>query len=88
MICEFSTNAGRVGGRWEGYPLLLLRHTDLKSGVTRVNPVAYVRDAGRYLIFAAIGEHHTAGWYHNLKAQPHSRVELGARRSMSSSPRP
>jgi hypothetical protein len=38
MIREFRANAGWVGGRWEGYPLLLLYPTDAKSGVIRTSP--------------------------------------------------
>ncbi len=78
IIGEFRANAGRVGGLWDGYPLLLLHHTGAKSGVSRVNPVAYLGDAGRYVIFAANGGASSSpGWYHNLKAQPHTRIEVG-----------
>jgi hypothetical protein len=55
MIREFPANGGRVSGRREEYSLLLLHHTGAKPGVTRANPVAYLGDAGRYVIFAAIG---------------------------------
>jgi hypothetical protein len=55
MIREFRANGGRVSGRREEYSLLLLHHTGAKPGVTRANPVAYLGDAGRYVIFAAIG---------------------------------
>jgi hypothetical protein len=37
IIAEFRANEGRVGGMWEGTPLLL-HHTGAKSGVSRVNP--------------------------------------------------
>jgi F420H(2)-dependent quinone reductase len=55
VIHEFRANSGRVGGMWEGTPLLLLHHTGAKSGASRVNPVAYLRDDGRYFIWAANG---------------------------------
>ena len=56
VIGEFRTNSGRVGGMWEETPLLLLHHTGAKSGVSRVNPVAYLPDDGRYFIWAATEE--------------------------------
>ena len=44
VIAEFRANSGRVGGTWEETPLLLLHHTGAMSGVSRVNPVAYLPD--------------------------------------------
>jgi hypothetical protein len=38
VIGEFRANRGRVGGIWEGTPLLLLHHIGAKSGVSRVKP--------------------------------------------------
>jgi hypothetical protein len=60
IIAEFRANSGRVGGTWEGTPLLLLHHTGAKSGASRVNPVAYLPDDERYLIWAANGGAPTA----------------------------
>ena len=39
VIEEFRANAGRVGGQFEGTPVLLLHTTGAKSGLERVNPV-------------------------------------------------
>jgi deazaflavin-dependent oxidoreductase (nitroreductase family) len=78
IIEEFHANEGRVGGMFEGMPLLLLHHTGAKSGQDRVNPLAYLPDDGRYVIFASKGgapEH--PAWYHNLKAHPDVRIEVG-----------
>ena len=41
IIEEFRANEGRVGGPFEGATLLLLHHRGAKSGVERVNPLAY-----------------------------------------------
>ena len=46
VIREFRARGGRVGGVFEGTPLLLLRHAGAESGATRVNPVGYLRDGG------------------------------------------
>jgi deazaflavin-dependent oxidoreductase (nitroreductase family) len=78
IIAEFRAGAGRVGGPWEDIPLLLLHHTGAKSATARVNPVAYLPDSSRYFIWAANGgaPNHPA-WYHNLKAHPITRIEVG-----------
>jgi deazaflavin-dependent oxidoreductase (nitroreductase family) len=78
LIDEFRANDGRVGGVWEGTPLLLLHHTGAKSGASRVNPVGYLPDAPSYLIFASNGgAPSNPGWYHNLKAHPEVTIEIG-----------
>ncbi len=78
VIEEFHANEGRVGGMFEGMPLLLLHHTGAKSGKSRVNPLAYQADGGRYVIFASkAGAPTNPDWYHNLKAQPNVRIEVG-----------
>jgi deazaflavin-dependent oxidoreductase (nitroreductase family) len=79
VIGEFRANSGRVGGMWEGTPLLLLHHTGALTGVNRVNPVAYMPDDGRYFIWAANGgaPKHPA-WYRNLKENPVTRIEVSS----------
>ena len=79
IIDEFHANGGRVGGMFEGTPLLLLHHTGAKSGKSRINPLAYMSDGGRYVIFASKGGAPTnPDWYHNLKANPHVAIEVGS----------
>jgi deazaflavin-dependent oxidoreductase (nitroreductase family) len=79
IIAEFRANEGRVGGIWEGTPLLLLHHTGAKSGLSRVNPVAYLRDDDRYLLWAANGgAPKNPDWYHNLDAHTNTRIEVGS----------
>jgi deazaflavin-dependent oxidoreductase (nitroreductase family) len=78
IIEEFRANEGRVGGMFEGSPLLLLHHTGARSGAERVNPLAYQADDGRYVIFASKGGAPMhPGWYYNLKAHPRARIEVG-----------
>jgi deazaflavin-dependent oxidoreductase (nitroreductase family) len=74
----FRANGGKVGGMWEGRPLLLLTTTGAKSGQRRTNPVMYLRDGDRLLIFASKGGAPTnPDWYHNLVAHPEVTVEVG-----------
>jgi deazaflavin-dependent oxidoreductase (nitroreductase family) len=67
-----------VGGNFEGAPLLLLHHTGARSGKPRLNPVMYLKDGDRYLVFASKGGAPTnPDWYHNLKAHPDLSIEVG-----------
>jgi deazaflavin-dependent oxidoreductase (nitroreductase family) len=78
VIEEFRANDGRVGGMFEGRPLLLLHHTGARSGAARVNPLVYLADGGRYVIFASkAGAPTNPDWYHNLVANPDATVEIG-----------
>jgi deazaflavin-dependent oxidoreductase (nitroreductase family) len=78
IIEEFHANEGRVGGTFKGLPLLLLHHIGAKSGKSRVNPLAYQSDDGRYVVFASKGGAPTnPDWYHNLMAQPNVTIEVG-----------
>jgi deazaflavin-dependent oxidoreductase (nitroreductase family) len=78
VIEEFRANHGKVGGHFEGAPLLLLHTTGARSGKTRINPMMYLADAGRYLVFASkAGSDSNPAWYHNLLAHPEVRIEVG-----------
>jgi deazaflavin-dependent oxidoreductase (nitroreductase family) len=79
VIEEFHANDGRVGGMFEGMTLLLLHHAGAKSGTSRINPLAYQPDGDRYVIFASkAGAPTNPDWYHNLKAHPDVKIEVGA----------
>ena len=78
IIREFRANEGRVGGMFEGATLLLLHHTGAKSGKRRINPLGYLSDQGRYVVFASkAGAPTNPDWYHNLKAHPNVTIEVG-----------
>jgi deazaflavin-dependent oxidoreductase (nitroreductase family) len=77
-IEEFRANKGKVGGMWEGRPLLLLTTTGAKSGKRHTTPTMYLRDGDRLLVFASKGGAPTnPDWYHNLLAHPEVTVEVG-----------
>ena len=79
VIEEFRANGGRVGGIFKGNPLLLLHHTGARSGRSRINPLAYQSDNGRYVVFASkAGAPTNPDWYHNLKAHPEVTIEVGS----------
>lgn len=78
IIKEFRANAGKVGGVFEGKPVLLLHHTGAKSGTPRVNPLMYQPVDAGIAIFASKGGAPTnPDWYHNLLAHPHAEIEVG-----------
>lgn len=77
-IKEFRDNHGRVGGGFAGAPLLLLHTTGARTGEPRINPMMYLQDGGRYLVFASkAGADTNPAWYHNLKAHPDAQIEIG-----------
>lgn len=80
IIEEFRANQGRVGGEWDGSPLILVHHVGAKSGVERVTPLGcFPLPGGRYALVASNGGSAThPNWYYNLKANPTITVEVGA----------
>jgi deazaflavin-dependent oxidoreductase (nitroreductase family) len=79
IIEEFRANEGRVGGGYEGRPMLLLTTTGARTGRTHTSPLVYLPDDGRVIVFASRGGAPTnPGWYHNLRAHPTVTVEVGS----------
>ena len=78
IIEEFRANEGKVGGPFEGAPLLLLHTVGAKSGQARVNPMMYQRVPGGYAVFASKGGAPVnPDWYHNVLAHPRVSAEIG-----------
>ena len=78
VIENFRANGGKVRGRGEGRPVLLLTTTGAKSGQRRTHPMMYLHDGDHLLVFAAKGGAPTnPDWYHNLLAHPEVTVEVG-----------
>jgi deazaflavin-dependent oxidoreductase (nitroreductase family) len=78
IIDEFRANGGKVGGPFEGAPLLLLHTVGVKTGQARVNPVMYLADGDNHVVFASkAGAPTNPDWYHNLVANPRASIEVG-----------
>jgi deazaflavin-dependent oxidoreductase (nitroreductase family) len=78
----YRATGGRIGHRVPGAPpMLLLDHTGARSGIRRTSPLVYVRDGDDVVIVASKGGYpkHPA-WYHNLKANPDTTVQIGSER--------
>ena len=71
-VAEFRANEGRVGGYFEGAPMVLLHHRGRKSGREYVNPTMYLphdTEPDIIYVFATKGGAPTnPDWYHNLTA--------------------
>jgi deazaflavin-dependent oxidoreductase (nitroreductase family) len=80
-IAEFRANEGRVGGVFEGAPLVLVHHRGRKSGREYVNPIMYLpedADDSIIYVFATKGGAPTnPDWYYNLTAAGEGSVERG-----------
>ena len=78
IIEEFRANEGRVGGQFEGAPLLLLHSVGARSGEERINPMMYQAVGDAYATFASKGgAPSNPDWYHNLVANPEATIEVG-----------
>ena len=78
VIEEFRANGGKVGGMFEGRPLVLVHHTGAKTGRERIEPLVPLLEDGRIYVFASKGgADENPAWYHNLVANPRTTVELG-----------
>lgn len=81
IIDEFRANEGRVGGNFEGAPIVLVHHTGRKTGKQSVTPVMYLSDDNDpdtiYVFASKAGAPTHPAWYHNLTAAGATQIELG-----------
>jgi deazaflavin-dependent oxidoreductase (nitroreductase family) len=80
VIAEFRANEGRVGGSFEGAPMVLVHHVGRKSGNEYVTPLVYLPSEGNddsIYIFASKGGAPThPDWYGNLTAAGKATIEV------------
>jgi F420H(2)-dependent quinone reductase len=81
----YKASGGRLGHTLPGVPgkMLLLDHVGAKSGTKRTSPLLYFADGEDVVIVASKGgfPKHPA-WFHNLKANPDTTVQIGAERRL------
>ena len=78
IIAQFHANGGKNVSMF-GDNLLLLKTTGVKSGEERINPLAFSKDANRYVIIASYGgAPKNPAWYHNLVNNPVTTIEVGS----------
>ena len=80
-IEEFRANEGKVGGPFEGSPIVLLHHRGRTSGREYVTPVMYLPDDSDpdvIFVFATrSGEPINPDWYENLITAGEGVIERG-----------
>jgi deazaflavin-dependent oxidoreductase (nitroreductase family) len=78
----YRATRGLVGHHIPGVgPHLLLDHVGAKTGKKRTTPLLYTEDDNNLVIVASKGGHpKNPGWYHNLKANPETEIQVGAER--------
>ena len=80
-IAEFRANQGRVGGVFEGAPIVLVHHRGRKSGRRYVTPMMYLPNDTEpdiiYVFATKAGAPTSPDWYHNLAAAGDGSVERG-----------
>jgi deazaflavin-dependent oxidoreductase (nitroreductase family) len=78
VVQEYRSSGGHLSGQMAAFRMVLVHHKGAKSGVERVNPVAYRDAGGNIAIFASNGgRKENPGWYYNLLAHPETVIELG-----------
>ncbi|WP_371402536.1 nitroreductase family deazaflavin-dependent oxidoreductase [Kribbella sp. NBC_00662] len=81
VITEFRENEGRVGGNFEGAPMVLLHHVGRRSGQEFIAPTMYLADetdpAVIYVFASKGGAPTNPDWYRNLVAAGEGVVEVG-----------
>jgi len=78
----YRLSGGLIGHRFPGTPpMLLLDHVGAKSGTRRTTPLVYVDDPPNIVLVASKGGHpRNPSWYHNLRANPDTTVQVGSSR--------
>ena len=68
-----------LGGRLVGRRTLLLTTTGRRSGEPRTTPLFYVRDGAHFVVITSNGgDDRYPGWWHNVQAEPHVRIQVGS----------
>jgi F420H(2)-dependent quinone reductase len=77
----YRASRGRLFGRLDRAPVLLLTTVGRRSGRPRTAPVVYLADGERLIVIGSNAGHDKApAWSLNLEANPVAEVELGSER--------
>lgn len=81
IIEEFRANEGRVGGNFEGAPMVLVHHRGHKCDREYVNPMMYLPhetdDNVIYVFATTAGQPSNPDWYYNLTTVGEGSIERG-----------
>jgi deazaflavin-dependent oxidoreductase (nitroreductase family) len=80
IVAEFRANEGRVGGGFEGAPMILVHHVGRSSGKEYLNPLVYLPGEGDddsiYIFATKGGAPENPEWYRNLVAAGQATVDV------------
>jgi deazaflavin-dependent oxidoreductase (nitroreductase family) len=81
-VAIYRRSGGRLGRKVPGFTgaeIALIDHRGAKSGTHRTSPLMYLRDGGAIAVVASkAGQPTNPAWFHNLKANPETTVQIGA----------
>ena len=79
----YRMTGGRIGGKMQGAPVLLLTHIGRKSGKLRTTPLLYGEDGDSYVVIASNGgaDKHPA-WFLNIREAGEVEVDVGPHTSV------
>lgn len=76
-VLLYRLTRGKLGGRMNGLPVLLLRTVGRKTGKQRVTPLGYFVHEGNYVVTGSnAGMNSHPGWYYNLTANRRAKVQI------------
>lgn len=74
----YRLSGGRLMGRMDKMPVLMLTTTGRKSGKSRTTPLMYIEESGSYAVVgSAAGRDQDPAWCLNLQASPAASVRIG-----------
>ena len=81
-IFLYRLTGGKLGGKVQGLPVLLLTTIGRKTGKKRITPLGYFEHDGYYVISASNPGFDThPAWFHNLKSRPQVELQIGNKQS-------
>jgi deazaflavin-dependent oxidoreductase (nitroreductase family) len=80
-VALYRRSGGRFGNHIPGWPearIALVDHKGARSGAQRTSPLMYQEDGDAIVLMASkAGQPTNPAWFHNLKANPETTVQIG-----------
>ena len=77
IVFLYNVSGGRIGGKMDQVPVLLLTTTGRKTSKQRTLPLVYIMDGSAYVITASAGgaDKHP-GWFFNIRSNPQAVADV------------
>ena len=77
IVFLYNVSGGRIGGKMDKVPVLLLTTTGRKTGKKRTLPLVYIMDGSAYVITASAGgADKNPGWFFNIRSNPQATIQV------------